>query len=145
MAISMLKIRRPLGRLIFNMGIAIPGKTVFLIETAPWCIFMNVCVSFPWVWPKVTSYIVKMYCGNRFARTIIPTVPRPRTTYIRGRGSMPLLKHFSWLCFKTNDIIYDHCIAGIYNTMYNHLIGSCLGFHHVAHTSWNTDSLWIVI
>ena len=31
----MLKIRRPLGRLIFNMGIAIPGKTVFLIETAP--------------------------------------------------------------------------------------------------------------
>ena len=35
MAISMLKIRRPLGRLIFNMGITIPGKTVFLIETAP--------------------------------------------------------------------------------------------------------------
>ena len=33
----MLKIRRPLGRLIFNIGIAIPGKTVFLIETAPWC------------------------------------------------------------------------------------------------------------
>ena len=32
----MLKIRRPLGRLIFNMGITIPGKTVFLIETAPW-------------------------------------------------------------------------------------------------------------
>ena len=37
MAISMLKIRRPLGRLIFNMGIAIPDKTVFLIETAPRC------------------------------------------------------------------------------------------------------------
>ena len=33
MEITMLKIRRPLGRLIFNMGIAIPGKTVFLIET----------------------------------------------------------------------------------------------------------------
>ena len=27
---------KTLGRLIFNMGIAIPGKTVFLIETAPW-------------------------------------------------------------------------------------------------------------
>ena len=38
----MLKIRRPLGRLIFNMGIAIPGKTVFLIETAPWIFFVNV-------------------------------------------------------------------------------------------------------
>ena len=36
MAISMLKIRRPLGRLIFNMAIAIPGKTIFLIEAAPW-------------------------------------------------------------------------------------------------------------
>ena len=36
MGIPMLKIRRPLGRLIFNMGIAIPGKTVLLIETAPW-------------------------------------------------------------------------------------------------------------
>ena len=43
MAISMLmlKIRRPLGRLIFNMGIAIPGKTVFLIETAPSTLAMN--------------------------------------------------------------------------------------------------------
>ena len=39
MVISMLKIRRPLGRLIFNMGITIPGKTVFLIETAPCCLF----------------------------------------------------------------------------------------------------------
>ena len=38
-----LKIRRPLGRLIFNMGIAIPGKTVFLIETAPWL---------SWIWQR---------------------------------------------------------------------------------------------
>ena len=47
MAISMLKIRRPLGRLIFNMGIATPGKTVFLIETAPWFFAMqSFCKSF---------------------------------------------------------------------------------------------------
>ena len=39
----MLKIRRPLGRLIFNMGIAIPGKTVFLIETAPWYPLIDTC------------------------------------------------------------------------------------------------------
>ena len=26
---------------IFNMGIAIPGKTVFLIETAPWRIWTS--------------------------------------------------------------------------------------------------------
>ena len=36
MVIPMLKIRRPSGRLIFNMGIPIPGKTVFYIETGPW-------------------------------------------------------------------------------------------------------------
>ena len=29
------KDKTAVGRLIFNMGIAIPGKTVFLIETAP--------------------------------------------------------------------------------------------------------------
>ena len=36
MAIPILKIRRPIGRLIFNMGIPIPRKTVFYIETGPW-------------------------------------------------------------------------------------------------------------
>ena len=36
----MLTIRRPLGRLIFNMWIAIPGKTIFLIETAS-CTWKN--------------------------------------------------------------------------------------------------------
>ena len=44
MVISMLKIRRPLGRLIFNIGIAIPGKTVFLIETAPWTLGIGHCM-----------------------------------------------------------------------------------------------------
>ena len=54
MAISMLKIRRPLGRLIFNMGIAIPGKTVFLIETVPW---FNI---------KMSSYQYRKYhCGDK--------------------------------------------------------------------------------
>ena len=49
----MLKIRRPLGRLIFNMGIAIPGKTVFLIETAPRCsffLFVSKLASFFFIW-----------------------------------------------------------------------------------------------
>ena len=41
----MLKIRRPLGRLIFNMGIAIPGKTVFLIETAPRSTGLSKCID----------------------------------------------------------------------------------------------------
>ena len=61
MVISMLKIRRPLGRLIFNMGIAIPGKTVFLIETAPW-FHLNVFGYDFWgtmtVCPYITGYFV---------------------------------------------------------------------------------------
>ena len=36
MVIPMLKIRCPTSRLIFNMGILIPGKTVFYIEMGPW-------------------------------------------------------------------------------------------------------------
>ena len=57
MVISMLKIRRPLGRLIFNMGIAIPGKTVFLIETAPWFLW--------WRHPMETYFRVKdPLCGE---------------------------------------------------------------------------------
>ena len=36
MAIPMLKIRRPNGRLIFSMGIPIPGKDGLYIETGPW-------------------------------------------------------------------------------------------------------------
>ena len=38
MAIPMLKIRRPNGRLIFNMGIPIPGKDGLYIETGPRCL-----------------------------------------------------------------------------------------------------------
>ena len=49
----MLKIRRPLGRLIFNMGIAIPGKTVFLIETAPCNLNGCPCIQ-PWLTIKKT-------------------------------------------------------------------------------------------
>ena len=71
MAISMLKIRRPLGRLIFNMGIAIPGKTVFLIETAPrwrqlveniWAIiyFSFFCSKLGWCLLPVSKDIIFM-------------------------------------------------------------------------------------
>ena len=48
MVIPMLKIRRPTDRLIFNMGIPIPGKTVFYIETGPrqLCTSLTFCNSF---------------------------------------------------------------------------------------------------
>ena len=57
MVISMLKIRRPLGRLIFNMGIAIPGKTVFLIELAPKLLF---------VWKERTEITIMEYASSKY-------------------------------------------------------------------------------
>ena len=60
MAISMLKIRRPLGRLIFNMGIAIAGKTVFLIETAPRSLPTNSCLSYS-ISHCLSSYMYDAY------------------------------------------------------------------------------------
>ena len=68
----MLKIRRPLGRLIFNMGIAIPGKTVFLIETAPWSKGITPLFYFrfsasklePRPWFNITGIILYMHPAN---------------------------------------------------------------------------------
>ena len=63
MAISMLKIRRPLGRLIFNMGIAIPGKTVFLIETAPWFYkqMTKTIIDLGWSYGSTVNYDTELY------------------------------------------------------------------------------------
>ena len=60
MAIPMLKIRRPTGRLIFNMGIPIPGKTVFLIETGP-C-YCNVWGSCQMTINKLAEVLLSGYC-----------------------------------------------------------------------------------
>ena len=53
MAIPMLKIRRLNGRLIFNMGIPIPGKDGLYIETGPWFCYQLIlvggwCTSMTW-------------------------------------------------------------------------------------------------
>ena len=72
MAISMLKIRRPLGRLIFNMGIAIPGKTVFLIETAPWlALVQEVAEHLFYIRPFVTSMLAypQIEIGEQFVKS----------------------------------------------------------------------------
>ena len=72
MAISMLKIRRPLGRLIFNMGIAIPGKIVFLIETAP-CF-----IGFQSIRARLNIKTIFPNCGDLHVK--YKTVARP--TYL---------------------------------------------------------------
>ena len=68
MVISMLKIRRPLGRLIFNMGIAIPGKTIFLIETAP-CLsyILNITMYNIVISNDLETYIARASAGMEYA------------------------------------------------------------------------------
>ena len=65
----MLKIRRPLGRLIFNMEILIPGKMVFLIETHLRWLSINLVCSENFgpsiagvnsLWPKSESTLVQI-------------------------------------------------------------------------------------
>ena len=87
----MLKIRRPLGRLIFNMGIAIPGKTVFLIETAvrlqnlPWSKtgLVSRQVLHPlsklqnWIWSKTGRYKTGLVSNTKIEASLRATKPKP--------------------------------------------------------------------
>ena len=88
----MLKIRRPLGRLIFNMGIAIPGKTVFLIETAPWILSLAT--------PYLSTYMMKESHGGSFHIT------RPRCRNLlhptKGQRYKYLIFHFMFTQQSTN-------------------------------------------
>ena len=97
MAISMLKIRRPLGRLIFNMGIAIPGKTVFLIETAPWA---------PSQYKNGLSKYGDFYCQDK-------TVASPSYLY-----------NGDYYTGKTTSLYWDSPRAIIHNTDERLIIGS---------------------
>ena len=77
MAIPMLKIRRPLGRLIFNMGIATPGKAVFLIVSSNgllpvWhqaVIWIN--DGFTSITPQATNFDEKFNKTDQFSLTQI--------------------------------------------------------------------------
>ena len=70
----MLKIRRTLGRLIFNMGIATPGKTVFLIETAPCWPLSELPLWYPIIHCQVTTADLKILytyiiCKSRYGNS----------------------------------------------------------------------------
>ena len=94
MAISMLKIRRPLGRLIFNMGIAIPGKTVFLIETAPWPLSVKKLVFFP-----LTSHMQDQISLKQWHwRWILPLI-----SVLPARSARPTSTK-SWRRFQGNSL-----------------------------------------
>ena len=73
MAIPMLKIRRPNGRLIFNMGIPIPGKDGLYIEMGPrpssWITHQLTIYS----WQSIyLCYNERLHCGKILLHYYIP-------------------------------------------------------------------------
>ena len=97
MAISMLKIRRPLRRLIFNMGIAIPGKTVFLIETAPRVRSSNMLNAHVWY---------SVYQGTTVLNGIVTSYPKVIHTYTYTTQTLAIVI-FIHASFQTLIPAYD--------------------------------------
>ena len=107
MAFSMLKIRRPLGHLIFNMGIAIPGKTVFLIETAPWCQPLKTerkrawkyvnryrysIIDNPYIYIKVLAPVQRFFSAQLHPPFMYCTIWHPSSTWV----NVFCIRH--WIC-----------------------------------------------
>ena len=80
----MFKIRRSWDRLIFNMGIPIPGKDSLYIETGPWC-FPVACSS--GLLHVVLSHCSCMWCGLFWLMTVYPACGSrlPDTLGLLGR------------------------------------------------------------
>ena len=116
MVISMLKIRRPLGRLIFNMGIAIPGKTVFLIETAPWVLLspggphvgtMNLAMwvyqerlSLYWDWTLILIISLSLIIPHSIITHTVHQLQKKKTSYSETHPTVQY--HYNTVNFLTN-------------------------------------------
>ena len=68
MAIPMLKIRRPNGRLIFNMEIPIPGKDGLYIETGPWYPFRRRYNRSSYISNRMIKMHIKQFCAIYLTR-----------------------------------------------------------------------------
>ena len=125
----MLKIRRPLGRLIFNMGIAIPGKTVFLIETAPRSCYYSlpakVIISYINVYQPRIIYWVFLYYHNKIwnrvqiSRVSLDNIPALVENWISIQYLWTVLRYrfFAW-----NVHMLERTLAKIVSGKERHII-----------------------
>ena len=111
----MLKIRRPLGRLIFNMGIAIPGKTVFLIETAPWWLELK--------YKKSESEMSRLIKTLRYSSKITLWTANNHKSTSCNQGPLVLTRVFGMRTWVSN---YIHCFVWGAITYPCHNFNSCL-------------------
>ena len=123
----MLKIRRPLGRLIFNMGIAIPGKTIFLIETAPW----SLCAPKAWYNPEwwcLLALVVPLTCDLTINTTHTIMVYWGVSASVRPNVRIAFSSHqgiglgnvgIIWRCYPWSNIHEDYiiCLASLRSVM----------------------------
>ena len=136
MVISMLKIRRPLGRLIFNMGIAIPGKTVFLIETAPLA-SKALCQQHPQCWSAIHPYWMSL---KQFTQCGLTHKQLETQRYILRHVATNIMVHKHHATSKSVPIKCSLCLTSfmaVYsmNEPLNHW--KCMGALHTQHCgSW---------
>ena len=105
----MLKIRRRLGPLIFNMGIAIPGKTVFLIETAPrmqcarWFNFLTTWLSRHINLNVCAIYVVSFFSCRKHIKSFA-WINRELTRYCRVHAVHAPISAYSRMPISTVNI-----------------------------------------
>ena len=121
MGIPMLKIRRPVGRLIFNMGIAIPGKTVFLIETAPRFLqrtHERPHIAHTWgcnmIYPSWVLSLRKLLWCVQYRLILVNDITRPYITiFLKLPNCYSAVSLYSDQCFKnTRNRVATVCLGG---------------------------------
>ena len=140
----MLKIRRPLGRLIFNMGIATPGKTVFLIETAPWCPeFLNIYTHpMNTKWYLVLFVPALMYIWSKHMNTITADGPSIRGSWA---SAAVLLAQFSQNFLTTAPYVLTHKQLEMHGCMLRTVATDTLVLKHHAIGAHNADLIFTLL
>ena len=130
----MLKIRRPLGRLIFNMGIAIPGKTVFLIETAP-----SILQTFgsEWKLSKHQSGLFAWLCYNRCLSILVEYIIYLATELIEhiAIGQLFMRWHMTPQAHATLQRYFPHSII-MHRKQTNAIIVVCIHLQNNKSQRW---------
>ena len=105
----MLKIRRSRNRLIFNMGISIPGKDSLYIEMVPWTPVLN------WFDTDETLMIYIKICKNDVSKSVFGGVAVPIGVCLLSQFPLfcylTCLSELSSIAYILNIIfIFDRCL-----------------------------------
>ena len=141
----MLKIRRSHDRLIFNMGIPIPGKNGLYIETGPRCCFNGtVMLSIYWS-PDLCSIYGSIICASHIAQVISELLQLEMDCTWNHRLGTHNVSHDNWPYLCHQELI-SLCIQEWYQTMANSAHHNACSSHYVSQTctaEWKFHFIWI--